>query len=129
MKHVLIAIPIAATITLVGVLSFRLSVDALALIVGVLLGMVALVPIVVIGGLVLRRTLEKRDAEQHGSPLTPQPPVIVISGGMPSTWLSPTQQQPTAPPALTNQSSPQPRKFHVLGFAEDDEIEQDAAVY
>ncbi len=128
MKHVLIAMLVAATATLVGVLAFRLSVDALALIVGVLLGMAAMVPTVVIGGLVLCRSLEKKDTERYSSHMTTQPPVIVVSGGMPSTWLPPVQQQQATPQALMSQSSPAPRRFQVLGFEEESEIEQDALI-
>ncbi len=129
MKHTLIAILVAATITLVGVLSFRLSIDALALIAGVLLGIIALVPTLLIGALVLRRVLERQETGQHTARTSAQPPVIVVSGGVPSTWLPPAQQQPASPPALMSQASPQRRKFHVLGFEEDDEIEQDAPWY
>ncbi len=121
MKHAIVIILAAAAAALVGVVAYRLSVDALALIVGILLGIIALVPTVIVGGLLLRRSLEKREDERRGG--FPQAPVVVVSGGYPQAMMPQPQPQTQAPPALMSHTPTPQRQYHILGFEEDSEAE------
>jgi hypothetical protein len=121
MKQALIATFVLSIVVLVGVIAYRLSTDALALIVGVGLGFLALVPTVVVALVLGRRRTE---------PLPPtlpygQPPVIVVSSGQPVLPASANPVGPTVTEAWTGQPalpssgamvpSP-PRHFRVLGL-------------
>ncbi|NOZ48931.1 MAG: hypothetical protein GXP37_02640 [Chloroflexi bacterium] len=127
MKQALLFIITAAVVTLVGVVSYRLSVDALALIVGVLLGILALVPTLILSGIVLRRTLAKKEgAEAQGMRMSQQPPVIVVSGGYPPAMMSPNQMAQPQNALMPPPSHPQ-RRFSMLGFESADAMEEDDA--
>jgi hypothetical protein len=113
MKHVLMVTVVLSVVVAVGVVSYRLSTDALALIVGVGLGFLALVPTVVVALVLGRRRPE---------PLPPtlpygQPPVIVVSGGQPllPTAAEPRAGQPALPPPAELVATT-PRRFRVLGL-------------
>ncbi|MCS7041150.1 MAG: hypothetical protein NZP34_16210, partial [Caldilineales bacterium] len=113
MKHVLIATVVLGAVVAVGVITYRLSTDALALIVGVGLGFLALVPTVVVALVLGRR-------QTQPLPLTPpygQPPVIVVSGGQPllPTTADPRSGQPALPPPAELVPTT-PRRFRVLGL-------------
>lgn len=113
MKQALIATLVLSVVVAVGVVAYRLSTDALALIVGVGLGFLALVPTVVVALVLGRRRTE---------PLPPtfpygQPPVIVVSGGqpvLPTTAETRPGQHALPPPAELVPTTP--RRFRVLGL-------------
>ncbi len=132
MKQALIATVVLSVVVLVGVIAYRLSTDALALIVGVGLGFLALVPTVVVALVLGRRKTE---------PLPPtlpygQPPVIVVSSGQPVLPAAAGSVGPTAPEAWAGQPAlpsagamvpTAPRRFRVLGLEalEGDQQESD----
>lgn len=113
MKQALIVTVVLSVVVAVGVIAYRLSTDALALIVGVGLGFLALVPTVVVALVLGRRRAEPL-------PPTPpygQPPVIVISGGQPV--LPAAAEARPGQPALPPPAAPAPttpRHFRVLGL-------------
>ncbi len=116
MKNTLIATFVLVVAVLAGVVAYRLSADALAIIVGVVLGFLALIPALIILVLVLRRR------EPEAPPVqTPafNPPVVVVSGypQMPPSMLA---QQPVSPYGSLNPPmlpAPQPqRQFRVMGY-------------
>ncbi len=120
MKQVLVITVVLSVVVLVGVIAYRLSTDALALIVGVGLGFLALVPTVVVALVLGRRRTE---------PLPPtlpygQPPVIVVSSGQPVLPASAGSVGPTVTEAWNGQANPSsvamlpvsPRRFRVLGL-------------
>lgn len=112
-KQGLIIVITAVAITLAAVVAYRLSVDALALMVGVILGMVMLIPTLALAFFLLRKQSREEQAEQSQPRAFGQPPVIVVSGGYPPTMM-PTQPTQNAQPALM---APQPqRQFRVFGF-------------
>lgn len=123
MKQTITLLLCVATITLISIVAFRLSVDALALIVGVLLGIIALVPTLVIGGLLMRKTWERRPEQQAH----PTPPVIVVNGGQP--YAQTQQLPPPSQPALMNSAPQTPRHFRLLGFEEEEEVDDGLFVW
>ena len=78
MKNLLVAIVVAVAAVMAGVVAYRLSADALAIIVGVLLGLLALIPALIIGVVLLRRS---QPTPLPMQPAPQAPPVIVVSGG------------------------------------------------
>lgn len=116
MKNTLIATFVLVVAVLAGVVAYRLSADALAIIVGVVLGFLALIPALIILVLVLRR----RESEPPpAQPPAFTPPVVVVSGypQMPPSMLA---QQPASPYGSLNPPmlpAPQPqRQFRVMGY-------------
>ena len=116
MKTIITVVTAVAVMTLVGVVAYRLSSDALAIIVGVVLGLAALIPTLVMVAILLRRNQD--DAEPKPM-YQPQPPVVVVSGGYASPMMQqpqqaalpdPTQALIPAPPAQP------PRKFRMMGY-------------
>lgn len=121
MKKTIVGIILAGVTIMAGVISFRLSADALALIVGVLLGIIALVPTLALAMLMLRRN--QQQSEDRMSAPTQQPPVIVVSGGYPA--MMPMGQggnhmgfQGMLPPPTQP-----PREFRVMGHEDTDTVE------
>jgi len=116
MKTLVAIVLAAAAATLVGVIAYRLSADALAIIVGVILGLAALVPTLVMVAILLRRS----QGDDETRPMyQPQPPVIVVSGG----YSPPIAQQPqqAALPDPANALIPAPpvqpqRQFRMMGY-------------
>ena len=84
---------------MVGVLAWRLSSDALALIAGVLVGMLAMSPT-----LFLVMWLVRQRASQEARPATPAYPPIIVAGGMPMSL----PQAPTAPSSPGSDTLPPP---------------------
>jgi len=107
-----------------AVVGFRLSTDALSIIVGALLGMAAILPTLILVGYLLKKN-------QEVTPTGPtagyqQPPVVVVSGGMmPPQYFQQTQQQPApSTPALMPPPAPSsPRKFHLMGYDDTEQME------
>ena len=112
----------AAVATFTGVVAYRLSSDALAMIIGVILGLAALLPTVLLAAVILRR---KQDDEEPRPMYQPQPPVIVVGGGFPSQLLpqqhpgqhDPSQAMIPAPPAE------RPRQFRMMGYEETEAVD------
>ncbi len=86
-------------IVLVGVLAWRLSSDALALIAGVLVGMLAMSPT-----MFLVMWLIRQRASQEVRPSTPAYPPIIVAGGTPISL----PQAPTAAASPKEQVLPPP---------------------
>jgi drug/metabolite transporter (DMT)-like permease len=105
-------------VTMAVVVTQRLSNDALALLIGVGVGVAALVPTLALGWLVLRREMTRQQAvPQHNPALNP--PVVVVTPqalpgyGVPQAALppSPAMTWQTAPP----QHASQQRAFTIVG--------------
>lgn len=117
MKNLLVAILVVVAAVMAGVVAYRLSADALAIIVGVLLGLLALIPALIIGVVLLRRS---QPTALPSQPVPQAPPVIIVSGGfhpaaMPQQMGMPVSQpQPPMLPAPAYQQ--QPRQFRVMGY-------------
>jgi hypothetical protein len=92
------------------VVAYRLSTESMAVVVGLICGLSALIPVVLVTLVLLRRT-----TSPPASARPPVPPVIVIQPG-------PTQTNPgTAgpyPPLVQPPEATQPRDFRIIG--EDD---------
>lgn len=122
MKLIIAIILGAAVATFTGVVAYRLSSDALAMIIGVVLGLAALIPTLLLAAVFLRR---KQEDEGPKPMYQPQPPVIVVGGGFPSQMLpqqqsghlDPTQAMIPAPPAQ------QPRQFRMMGYEETEAVD------
>jgi uncharacterized membrane protein (DUF485 family) len=116
MKAVITIVITVAVATLVGVVAYRLSSDALAIIIGVVLGLAALVPTLVMVAILLRRS----QTETEPKPMyQPQPPVIVVSGGYPSAMMQQPQQAALPDPSQALIPAPPaqpPRKFRMMGY-------------
>ena len=120
-KNIAIGVVIVAAI-MTGVIGFRLSTDALSIIVGAVLGMMAILPTIIIVAFLLKKNQEAMTGPPQGMQ---QPPVVVVSGGMmPPQYFQP-QQQPTqpAPGLLPPPSQSAPRKFHLMGYEDADSLE------
>ena len=125
MRKILIAAFVAAIAAVAGVMTAKLSADALAMIVGVVLGLAALIPTLILAMLILRRNGE-RSKEQMRSPMyhQPQSPVIVVSGGYPQ--MLPHMQGATNA-AMTQAMIPAPlataREVRMMGYESTEAIE------
>ena len=116
MKTIITVIAVAAVVTLVGVVSYRLSSDALAIIIGVVLGLAALIPTLVMMAIFLRRG----QGDEEPKPMyQPQPPVIVVSGGYGPPMMQQPQQAALPDPSQALIPAPPaqpPRKFRMMGY-------------
>jgi len=125
MKKALIPTIVVVVAVLAGVVSYRLSTDALALIVGVLLGLLVMVPVLAVLIWVLRGQVRGATEGAYRSSTTPLPPVIVVQSPPPSYPFSP--QAYSLPPAPAEARGPQPPlgppartwSLHVFGDAAD----------
>ncbi len=116
MKNLFLAILVAIAAVLTGVIAYRLSADALAIIVGVLLGLLALIPALIIGVILLRRS---QPMPMAAPPPVQTPPVIVVSGGYSPAALPQQMGMPTGQPQTPMLPAPtyqQPRQFRVMGY-------------
>jgi len=111
MRRFLFAAGVAFAIALAVVVGYRMSPDAMAVIVGIVCGVLASVPTTAILLWVLRQRDRQIEA-QFGPMRTGQyPPVVVVNGHSPNGngYLS-------SPPALTAKASvPGSRDFKVIG--------------
>jgi hypothetical protein len=92
------------------VVGMRMSAEALAVVIGVILGVAASVPTTLL--LVFMLTRQQQRLEKSAPPMLQQPPVFVINAG--------DKAQPYAPPALPA-AYPLPetnRKWTVIGDAD-----------
>jgi hypothetical protein len=119
MRKVGVLLLLAFAVTLAIVVGDRMSTDAMAVVVGVVCGVAAGIPM----SLLLMLALRRRDRDAEG-PLraqmdaryaAPAPPVVVIQGGIPATSNVP----PPYYPMHTAVAEPTQRRFRVVG--EDEE--------
>ncbi len=87
----------------------RLGGEALAVIVGVLLGVMAIVPF----GLILLAATDRRERRQE----RPTPPVIIFGGGLPQPAAGHRIADPSLRPWEDAELLPMPseREFHIVG--------------
>ena len=121
MKKIIVIGVITSVAVMTGVLGFRLSTEALSIIVGTILGMMAVLPTIVLVGFLLKKnqetTLNQAQSVQH------QPPVIVVSGGMaPHAFFQPPPPQ-NQPAILPPTSQTAPRRFHLMGYEDVEGVE------
>lgn len=106
-----------------GIIGFRLSTDALSIIVGAVLGMLAVFPTIALVAYLLKKNQETLVSQQQHS--IQQPPIVVVSGGMmPPQYFQPQQQPAQKTPGLLPppvQSTP--RKFHLMGYEDAESME------
>ncbi len=119
MKRLLAPAFVVGVAVLAGVVSYRLSTDALALIVGVLLGLLIMAPLAALVAWVLR------GQQRAGVPAAPppvQPAVIILqppaSSASTPYWAPPAPDpaQGLPPPAIS-----QPRNWTLRVFGDQDE--------
>jgi len=104
-----------------AIIGFRLSSDALSIIVGAVLGMTAILPTILLVAFLLKKNQDAMAAQARSSQ---QPPVVVVSAGMmPSQFFQPQQQPQQSPPLLAPPSQSVPRKFHLMGYEETERLE------
>ncbi|MCG3206466.1 MAG: hypothetical protein FOGNACKC_00065 [Anaerolineae bacterium] len=108
MKRALWVMGICFSITLAIVFGLRVSADALAVIIGIVLGVASTVPTT----LVTIYLLTRQRANQQTPPAPYQPPVVVINGS--DRPGPPTMSLPAVP------ASPQGRQWTVIGDADTD---------
>ncbi len=111
MRRAVIAISLAFAVALAVVVGNRMSTEAMAVVVGVVCGVAAGIPMSALILLVSRRR-EQLDAFSqrgaYGSHHGAYPPVVVIQGG------TPTPTQPL-PPYYGSSPEGIPRQFHIVG--------------
>lgn len=110
MKRALWVMGICFSITLAIVFGLRVSADALAVIIGIVLGVASTVPTT----LVTIYLLTRQRANQPPPPAPYQPPVVVINGSDRPGLPAPVMSLPGMP------ASPQGRQWTVIGDADTD---------
>lgn len=106
MKHYLLLIGLVFAITLALVVGFRLSTEALAVTVGVGLGVAASIPTTVLVIFILLR--HQNRVEKQSNQIPQQPPVVVVTSG---------QNSPphTYSPSISALPPPTGRTFTIVG--------------
>ncbi len=125
MKRYIALMGIVLSSVFIAIVSYRLSTDALSILIGALLGMVTILPSLAVVSFLLKKTHDAMNASQAQSHHQPQPPVIVVSGGMMPAQYAPTQSphSPSTQPILPPRVQTTPRKFHLMGYEESDPVE------
>jgi hypothetical protein len=111
MRKALLAIVLAFAVTLAVVVGNRMSTEAMAVVVGVVCGVVAAIPMSLLILATARRERRVNDGQAYGYPASrssPYPPVIVIQGGSPTGT-------PMQPPYVGSAVEPVSRQFHIVG--------------
>lgn len=109
MKRIIALAALGFGLTLGGFVGYKVSSDALALMIGVILGIVATIPISVLVVWALRR---QAPIQGQGQP-SPYPPVVVVqpgSGAVTPPW---GQAQTALPPPSGT------RRFNIIGHNDD----------
>ena len=110
--------------TMTGIVGFRLSTDALSIIVGAVLGMAAILPTIILVGYLLKKNQEAMQHQQHN---VSQPPVVVVGGMMPAPYPPPQPQQavgPANPAGMLPPPTPStPRRFHLMGYDDTESVD------
>jgi hypothetical protein len=118
MGKVAVLLLLVFVVTLAVVVGERMSTDAMAVVVGVVCGVAAGIPMSVLLMLALRR--RDREAQEAMYAQTkaqypgPNPPVVVIQGGAPAANLPPPYY-----PVHTTVDEPTHRRFRVIGESDD----------
>ena len=109
---------------LAAVVSIRLSTDALSILVGAILGMMAFVPTLLLVGYLLKKNQEAMISHSQSQNQV-QPPVVVVSGGMlPPQLMQPQPQNANPAQAmLPPPTQSAPRKFRLMGYEDADQVE------
>ena len=111
MKRYLAALSLIIVTALLLVIGFRLSQDAVAVIVGIGLGVVATLPTsLVLIYMIMRRDQSSIGQHQSGFSNQQQPPVIIVNGGQQPGLPTNSPTQPGYPMSL-----PAPRTFTIIG--------------
>jgi len=119
MRRVVVVIVLVFSVTLAAVVGRRMSTEAMAVVVGVVCGVAAGIPMSLLILAVSNRQNARADlngaSEQARAGYGAYPPVVVIQGGSPV----PSQFAPLreSPPALVYDQAP--RQFRVIGGEED----------
>jgi len=123
MKKIIAIAAIVMAGVMTAIVGFRLSTDALSIIIGALLGMVAVLPTIALVAYLLKKNQEAM--AQHPQQGFQQPPVVVVSGGMmPPQYFQPQQPSAQNAPALPPPPSQSiPRKFHLMGYEDTERLE------
>lgn len=113
MKRYIILLSLAIILVLIGVITFKLSTDALAVIMGVGLGILASIPTSVLLYYMLTRqgnnSLNTPGSRTVGLPQNHHPPVVIVNGGnQPGLQAGP-------PPAQYQMEVPTQRTFTIVG--------------
>lgn len=110
-KHVVMVLGSVFAVALAVVLGKQMSTEALAVVVGIVCGIVASIPT----SLLLLVVLTRRDRQrvEEGQHQASSPPVVVIQGGGGYPGLPPAPQAGYWP--IQQPSSTGDRQFHVLG--------------
>jgi len=120
-KFIAVAI-IVVLATMTGIIGFRLSTDALSIIVGAVLGMSAILPTIAMAAYLLKKNQETAQQQQHH---IPQPPVVVVGGMMPAQYMpgQPQQAAPGTAGMLPPPASSAPRRFHLMGYDDAESVD------
>lgn len=111
MKKFVITIGIAFAVTLAVVVGTRISPDAMAVIIGIICGVLASIPTTAILLWVLRQREKQMEAHYGPAQRGHFPPVVVVNGHGTNGY-----GNPHPPPALTAGSTPPgAREFKVVG--------------
>jgi hypothetical protein len=112
MKRLLFVMGVCFSVTLAIVFGTRVSADALAVIIGVVLGVLSGVPT----ALLFAYAITRRQANQNGqTPMSYQPPVIVVNGNERATGSAHPPSTPLLPPPT------QGRQWTVIGDSDTDD--------
>lgn len=112
MRRGLVMMILVSAVTLAAVAGARMSTEAIAVVVGVICGAAAGIPVsLLILVLTSRQSREIDDQARRPVGQSAYPPVVVIQGGTPLQERLPS---PTFPPAATA-FQPSGRQFHLVG--------------
>ncbi|HMQ52999.1 MAG TPA: hypothetical protein PKE64_30195 [Anaerolineae bacterium] len=111
MKKFIVVVSVTFFAVLAAVVGFRLSPDAMAVIIGIICGVLASVPTSIILVWVLRQRDRQTEVEMNSTRFGHYPPVVVVNGqgpnGYPGAVAPPPALLPTTPPGM--------RDFKVIG--------------
>ncbi len=117
MGKVVLLLLLAFVVTLGVIVGSRMSMEAMAVVVGVVCGVAAGIPMSLLIMLALRRR-ERQADEPSGTQMAARfpasPPVVVIQGGTPAANLAPPPYYP-----IHSAVEPARRQFRVIGDSED----------
>lgn len=106
-KKGVFVLSLAFAITLAVVLGTRLSIDALAVIIGLIFGIVAGIPTTLI--LIFSLNRQQQRWERYGSPPPHQPPIVIVNGAEKASGYP---QPPALPSGYPTNGA---RKWTVIG--------------
>ena len=110
MKRHVISFSLVGFIVLMAIIAIKLSTDAMAVIIGVGLGMLASVPTSLLIFYTLTRQSAPSPSGQPGLTNTQQPPVVIVNGGQ-----QPGLNAGPRPQPLYQPQTPTSRTFTVVG--------------